>query len=133
MRRFVQIATMGMCGNLNKKSCPFLNKDYMRPIYMLIHQFSLSSFCAQGQCCNLQYIYITSLQFIFSALRLLVVERVSTCQNNIHKIPFVLFSHTAGTRFFWCRRQSDLSQLLQTQLAVLSRQHCQPVPSGIVS
>ena len=100
---------------------------------MLIHQFSLSSFGAQGQCCNLQSVYIRSLQFIFSALRLLVVERVSPCQNNILKIPFVLFSQTAGTRFYWCRRQSDLSQLLQTQLAVLSRQHCQPVSSCMVS
>ena len=55
--------------------------------------------------------YIRSFQFIFSALRLLVVERVSTCQYNMLKIPFVLFSQTAGTiiLLYWCRRQFDLS------------------------
>ena len=81
-----------MCGNLNKV---VLNKDHMIPIYKLIRQFSLSSFSAQRQCCNLQCVYyIRTLQFIFSDLRLLVVERVSTCQYNRLKIPFVLFSQT---------------------------------------
>ena len=63
------------------------NKDHMIPIYALMHQFILSSFGAQRQCCNLQSVYITSLQFIFSDLRLLV-ERVRTCQYNRLKIPF---------------------------------------------
>ena len=49
---------------------------------MLIHQFSLSSFGVPRQSCNLQSFYIRSLQFIFSDLRLLVVENVSTCQYN---------------------------------------------------
>ena len=71
MRRFVQIAAKGI-----KFVCPFLNKDHMRPIYILIYQFSLSSFGAQRQCCNLQSVYIRSLQFIFSDLRLLVVVSV---------------------------------------------------------
>ena len=84
---------------------------------MLIHQFSLSSFGAQRQCCNLQSVYIKSLQFIFSDLRLLVVEKVSTCQYNRLKIPFVLFSQTAGTRLYWCRRQADLSHLTSTKEA----------------
>ena len=81
---------------------------------MLIHQFSLSTFGAQMQCCNLQSVYIRSLQFIFSDLRLLIVERVSTSQYNRLKIPFVLFSQTAGTRLYWCRRQPDLSHLTST-------------------
>ena len=51
-----------------------LNKDHMRTIYMLIRQFSLSTFGAEGQCCNLQSVYIRSLQFIFSDLRLLVLR-----------------------------------------------------------
>ena len=61
----------------------------MIPIYVLIHQFSLSSLGAQRQCCNLQSVYIRSLQFIFSDLRLLVVERVRRCQYNRLKIPFL--------------------------------------------
>ena len=62
------------------------NKDHMRPIYIssvclrLVHKGIVAI-------CN-----IRSLQFIFSALRLLAVERVSTCQYNRLKIPFVLFS-----------------------------------------
>ena len=82
---------------------------------MLIHQFSLSSFVAQRQCCNLQSVYIGSLQFIFSDLRLLVVEKVSTCQYNRLKIPFVLFSQIAATRLYLCREQSDLSNLTSTE------------------
>ena len=65
------------------------NKDHMIPIYVLMHQFSLSSFGAQGQCCNLQSVYIRTLQFICSDLRLLVVERVRTCQDNRLKIPYL--------------------------------------------
>ena len=83
----------------------------MRPVYLLIHQFSLSSFGVQRQCCNLLSVYIRSLQFIFSALRLLVVERVSTHQYNMLKIPFVLFSQTAGIRLYlyWCRAIGSLT------------------------
>ena len=55
-------------------------KDHMIPLFVLIHRFSLSSFCAQRQCCSLQSIYIRSLQFIFSDLRLLVVEMVRTLE-----------------------------------------------------
>ena len=87
----------------------------MRLVYLLIHQFSLSSFGAQRQCCNLQCVYIRRLLFIFSDLRLLNVERVSTCHYNRLNILFVLFSQTAGTRLYWCRRQSDLSHLTSTE------------------
>ena len=41
-------------------------------------------------------VYIRSLQFIFCALRLLVVERVSTCQQAQH--PLCTCCQTAGTR-----------------------------------
>ena len=82
---------------------------------MLIHKFILSTFGAQRQCYNLQCVYIRILQFIFSDLRLLVVERVSTCQYNRLKIPFVVFSQTAGTRLYWCRRQFDLNHLTFTE------------------
>ena len=68
----------------------------------------------------LQFVYIRSLKFIFSDLRLLVVERVSTYQYNKLKIPFVLFSQTAGTRLYWCRRQSDLSHLTPTDYKLYS-------------
>ena len=51
----------------------------------------------------------------FSDLRLLVVDRVSTCQCNKPKMPFVLFSQTVGTKLYWCRRQSDLSHLTSTE------------------
>ena len=78
-------------------------------------QFSLSSFGAQRQCCNLQSIYIKSLRFIFSNLKLLVVERVSTCQYNRLNTHIVLFSQAAGTRLYWCRRQFDLSHLTSTE------------------
>ena len=50
-----------------------------------------------------------------SDLRLLVVERVSTCQYNRLKIPFVVFSQTAGTRLYRCRRQFDLNHLTFTE------------------
>ena len=85
----------------------------MRPIYLLIHQFSY--FGAQRQCCNLQFVCIRSLLFILLYLRLhaLVVERVS--QYNMLKIPFVIFSQSAGTRSNWCRRQCDLSHLTSTE------------------
>ena len=82
---------------------------------MLIHQFSLTT--SGAQCCNVLCVYISSLPFICSALRLLVVEMVSTGQYNRLKITFVLFSQTAGTRLYWCRRQSDLSHLTSTQEA----------------
>ena len=59
---------------------------------MLIRQFSLSSY-----------------------IRLLIVERVSTSQYNRPTMLFVLFSQTAGTRLYWCRRQSDLSHLTSTE------------------
>ena len=118
---------------------PVLNKDNIRPIYMLTHQLSLSSVGAQRQCCNLKSVYIRSLQFICSALRLLVFERVSTCQYNMLKIPFELFNHTVGTRLFlhWCRAAGSLTcvtLLLQrkTKLEVLRSLHCQPVSSGMV-
>ena len=39
---------------------------------MFIHQFRLTSFGAQRQCCNLQSVYNRSLQFIFSGLRLVL-------------------------------------------------------------
>ena len=61
----------------------------MIQIYVLMHQLSLSSFGAHRQCCNLLFVYIKSLQFIFSDLRLLVVERVRTCQYNRLKITFL--------------------------------------------
>ena len=79
MRRFVQIATKGVCGNLKSLFILGCSKDHIMPIYVLMHQYSLPSFDAQRQCRNLQYVYIRSLQFIFSDLRLLVVERVRTC------------------------------------------------------
>ena len=82
---------------------------------MFIHQFSLSFFVAQRQCCNLQCVYIRSLQFIFSDLALSVVEKGRTSQYNRLKIPFVLVSQTADTRLYWCRRQSDLSHLTSTE------------------
>ena len=82
---------------------------------MLMHRFSLSTFGAQRQSCNLQCVYITSLQFIFSDLRLLVVERVSTCQYNRFNILFVRFSQTADTRLYWCRRQFGLGHLTSTE------------------
>ena len=109
MRIFVQIAT---------KDCNF-NKIWLSlfriKTYTLIHQFGLFSFGAQRQFFNLQCVYIRSLQFIFSDLRLLVVERVSTCQYNRLKIPFVLFSQTAGSRLYWYRRQCDLSHLTSNE------------------
>ena len=74
---------------------------------MLIRQFSLSTFGGQRQFCNLQCICIRSLQFTFSDLRLLAVERVSIYQYNRLKSHFVLFIQTAGTRLCWCRRQFD--------------------------
>ena len=73
-----------------------------------------SSFGAQRQCCNLQSVYIRSLQFIFSDIRLVVVERVRT-PRQLTRNP--LFSQTAGTRLYWCRRQSDLSHLTSTEEA----------------
>ena len=108
-----------MCGNLNSLFVLVLNKDQMKPIYILIYiyQFSLSSFGAQRQCCNLQSVYIRRLQFTFYDLRILVVERVSTCQYNRLKFSFVLFSQTAGTRLYWCKRQSDLSHLTSAEEA----------------
>ena len=80
-----------------------LNIDHMRPIYKVIHQFSVSSFGAKRQCCNLQSVYIRCLLFIFSDIRLLVAETVSTCQYNMLKIPFVLSSQTAGIILYWCK------------------------------
>ena len=73
---------------------------------MLMHQFSLTTFGAQRQCCNLQCVYIRSLQFIFSDLRRLVAERVST--GSISLLYFF-------ARLYWCRRQSDLSHLTSTE------------------
>ena len=120
MRRFVQIATKGMCGNFNKV-CLSLSliktTCHMRPIYILTYQFSLSSFGAKRQCCNLQSVDIRRLELTFSDLRILIIERVSTCQYNRLKFPFVLFSQTAGTRLYWCRRQSDLSHLYRGRLS----------------
>ena len=55
---------------------------------MFIHQFSLSSFGAQRQCCNLQSVYIRSLQFIFSDLRQRVVERFEHANTTGSKSPF---------------------------------------------
>ena len=79
-----------MNDNLNSVVVLVCNNDHMIPIYVLMHHFSLSSFGAQRQCCNLQSAYIRSLQFIFSDLRLLVVvERVRTCQYNRLKIPLL--------------------------------------------
>ena len=59
--------------------------------YVAATVFSLSSFCAQRQCCNLQSVYIRSLQFIFSDLRLLVFERIRTSDSQQAQNPLCTF------------------------------------------
>ena len=75
---------------------------------MLIHQFSLSIWCTKAVLQFAMCLEVCNLYFM-------VVERVSTRQYIRLKIPFVLFSHIAGTRLYWCRRQSDLSHLISTE------------------
>ena len=88
---------------------------------MLIRQLSLHAYtsvqfiffwCTKVQCCNLQSVYIRSLQFIFSVLRLLVVERVSTTGS---ESPLYFLARLLTPVLYWCRRQCDLSHLTSTE------------------
>ena len=71
-----------------------LHADTSIQLFRLVHKGNVAI-------CNLFILEV--LQLIFSDLRLLIVERVSTCQYNMLKTPFVPFSQTAGTRLYWCR------------------------------
>ena len=86
MRRFVQFETKGMCDNLKRLFLLVWSKEHMIPIYVLMHQFSLSFFLHKGRVA----ICLISFQFISSDFRLLVVERFSKCQDNRLNIPFLV-------------------------------------------
>ena len=49
MRRFVQIETKGMCGNLKRLFLLVWSKDHMIQMYVLMHPFSLSFFCTKAE------------------------------------------------------------------------------------
>ena len=59
--------------------------------------------------CNLFILEVCNLYFL--QIRLLVVERVSTCQYNRLNIPFVLFSQAVDTRLYlyWCRAAGSVT------------------------